>query len=64
MAKKTRVTMIASVGADLVAGEEYVLEPEQADELIVKGYAKGKLSRRYSAEEKQELMGPTQTVRL
>lgn len=61
--KRSTVTMISSVGGDLVAGETYKLPLERADELIVKGYAEGDLSREYGHDEVLALRGPTQVIR-
>jgi hypothetical protein len=54
--------MINSVDADYVAGEEYELDDELADRFIIFGYAEGELSRDYSIEERQELLGGNQEV--
>lgn len=56
------VSYASSDGHDLVAGEQYVLDPKQADELILKGYADGELSRPYSGEEVMDLNHGNQEV--
>jgi hypothetical protein len=53
--------MINSVD-EYVAGEDYDLDDEIADRFIILGYAKGELSRDYSIEERQELLGGNQEV--
>lgn len=60
----TRVHMVVSVGGDLVAGEEYDLPFDRADELIVKGYAEGRLSRDYDEWEVVSLRSTNQVVNL
>lgn len=49
--RRNRVTMINSV-SHLIAGVSYNLPAEEADLLILKGYAAGELSRPWSAEER------------
>ncbi len=43
-----------------VAGQEYDLPKAKADELIVKGYAEGNLSREFSDDERGQIVGATQ----
>lgn len=59
---RSKVRMVASVGANLVAGCDYRLPAADADALIIKGYAEGVLSRDYTPDERNALCGPTQTV--
>jgi hypothetical protein len=54
--------MLVSVGADLIAGLEYDLDPARADELVLKGYAVGTLSREYAPEEHQATQFADQRV--
>ena len=56
--------MLPSVGSDHVAGEQYDLPVSVADRYVARGYAEGKLSREYSADELVALMGNPQVVRL
>lgn len=55
--------MINSVG-ELVAGEEYELDPETADRFIALGYADGTLSGEWSPEEIAALKAQHQEVGL
>jgi hypothetical protein len=59
--RRTRVEMRVSIG-ELVAGRKYRLPTTYADELIVKQYATGTLSRPYTDDERVAFNGPTQTV--
>ena len=60
---QTKVHMQHSVGGkfesgkrwELIAGQEYWLDSDKADEFIIKGYAQGNLSRNYSDDEKAEM---------
>lgn len=56
-----RVEMLASVDT-YVAGEKYDIPVETADTFIVRGYAKGNLSRDYTPEEIQQLSVNQQVV--
>ena len=60
--KKRKVLMLVSVGGDLVAGRTYKVIAEQADELIVKEYAEGELSRPFSDEERAVMRSNMQVV--
>lgn len=61
LTRKSKVHMVLSVG-EHEAGKSYRLPKALADQYIVKGYAEGNLSRAYSDEERQLLMGPTQVI--
>lgn len=63
MFRKRKIRMTKSVGS-FVAGSKVKLDVADADEMILKGYAEGGLSRPYSEEEAAALRGPIQTVRL
>jgi len=47
---------------EYLAGREYGLIAEKADEFIIKGYATGTLSRHYDTQEKQELLAKMQRI--
>ena len=60
-----KVAMVASVNEPpLVAGKTYRLKTAQADALVLKGYAKGDLSRVYTGDEANALRSNSQTVSL
>ena len=56
--------MLVSVGGDYVAGLSYRVPKQEADALILKGYAEGELSRPYSDEEVSSLRSTQQVVML
>lgn len=58
---RIRVRMLASVG-DHVAGEQYDVPVEIADQWIARGYAEGRMSRDYSEDELQALRQTVQTI--
>ena len=58
---KTKVHMILSVD-NHVAGKNYRLPKEKADDYIIKQYASGKLSRPYSDVEVADKTRTTQVV--
>lgn len=66
----TQCTFLVSVASgdidktddDYVAGESYDVPTEKADEFILKGYAKGELSRPYDDDEVSALMGQIQAI--
>jgi hypothetical protein len=60
--KKTAITMLVSYGGDFVAGKKYKVDPDHADELILKGYAEGELSRRYTESEANSVTSTNQVV--
>lgn len=45
-------------------GQEYYVDADVADEFIIKGYAKGDLSRKYSADEIAEIRAQVQNIAL
>jgi len=47
---------------ELVAGEEYWLDYDKADEWILKGYADGQLSKDYSDDEKAQILSNVQYI--
>jgi len=59
----TTVTMVNSVG-EYVAGEQYDLDMELADQFILKGYALGEMSRTFTEEEHATLIALDQGVEL
>lgn len=62
--RRPRVTMLVSVGGELVAGESYRLPAEEADRLILRGYAVGALSRSYDPAETSAARSDSQVVTL
>ncbi len=56
------VEMLVSVGGDYIAGETYLLPADDADALILKGYADGALSREYGNAEVQAARSTQQVV--
>lgn len=58
---KSKIVMVKSVGP-LAAGTVVKLDPATADEYILKGYAKGSLSREYSDQERAVLGADDQVV--
>lgn len=61
--RKTWVEMTNSVG-QLQGGRKYKLPRDRADQLILKGYATGELSREYDGEEIARLRANHQTVKV
>jgi hypothetical protein len=64
---KTPVKMLVSVAGDageFIAGKQYKVDPDLADQLIARGYAAGGMSRVFSDDEMLALRGNGQTVEL
>jgi hypothetical protein len=57
----TRVRMKVST-TDYIAGEQYDIPVELADQYIARGYADGDFSRHYAEDELHALRGNQQTV--
>jgi hypothetical protein len=67
---QTKIRMVNSVHGkfkdgvhyNMVAGKSYWVDSEKADEFIVKGYAEGNLSRKYSDDEVAAILAGIQVI--
>ena len=62
--KMKRTVANTAGGWEYLSGRTYFVQPEVADEWIIKDYAEGKLSREYTNDERLALLATMQTIRL